>query len=189
MELESHEIWKVETKWPYEQQLSPRHEVPLDFGEFLHLAAENYDFAIYNNFCFLDNFLLKSQNKVSLVLGQCLRSLVYDFAFNSIFPFLVKIDISPSNLIISVNQGFRHFLIVLGFYFLSIYMFCNCQRQIKLLSIKIQTFCQILSQVDSSLSPCGFREISRGFEVYYQKLIVQFLLHQESIICAFFRLP
>ena len=37
-------------------------------------------------------------------------------------------------------------------------------------------------------SPCGFRETPCGFEVYYQELTVQFLFHQESIVCAFFRL-
>ena len=32
---------------------------------FLHLGPENYDFAVYSNFCFLNNFLLKSQNKIA----------------------------------------------------------------------------------------------------------------------------
>ena len=31
-----------------------------DFGEFLYLALENCDFDVYSNFCFLNNFLLKS---------------------------------------------------------------------------------------------------------------------------------
>ena len=44
--------------------------MPPDFGEFLHLAPENRDFAIFSNFCFLNNFLLKSQNKVQLVLAK-----------------------------------------------------------------------------------------------------------------------
>ena len=86
--------------------------------------------------------------------------------------------------------------------FFSIYMFCSRQRQIRLLSINTD-FYQILSLVDSNFSPFEFRETLRGFKVYYQKLIVQFLFHQESthnaflmatkhqesIVCAFFRLP
>lgn len=46
------------------------HEVLHDFGEFLHLAHENSDFVVFINFCFFNNFLLKNQNKVPLVLGQ-----------------------------------------------------------------------------------------------------------------------
>ena len=30
------------------------------FWQFLHLALESYDFAIFSHFCFLNNFLLKS---------------------------------------------------------------------------------------------------------------------------------
>ena len=99
------------------------------------LALENYDFAIFNNFCFLKNFFLKSQNRVSLILGRLLKSVVYDFAFNSILSYLVKFSILPLDLVISVNQSFQCFLIVLGIYFLNIYMFCSLQRQIRLLSI------------------------------------------------------
>ena len=36
-----------------------------NFSKFLHLAPENSDFAIFNNFYFLNNFLLKCQNKIS----------------------------------------------------------------------------------------------------------------------------
>ena len=32
---------------------------------------------------------------------------------------------------------------------------------------KITDFCQIFSLVDSSLSPCGFKETPHGFEVHY----------------------
>ena len=81
---------------------SPR-LVPLDFGEFLRLAPENYDFAIYNNFCFLNNFLLKSQNMVLLVLGWLLRSVVYDSTFNSIFSFWVNFGVLSPNRVISAN--------------------------------------------------------------------------------------
>ena len=55
---------------------------------------------------------------------------------------MVKLGILPPNLVISANKGFRCFLIVLGFYFLSIYMFCSHQRQIGILSIKLQNFSQ-----------------------------------------------
>ena len=95
---------------------------------------------------FLNNFQFKSQNKVSSILGRSLRLIVYDFEFNSILLFLVKFSILSPNLIISANQGFRRFFIVLGFYFLNIYMFCSRQRQIKLLSIKIQTFVKLFLQ-------------------------------------------
>ena len=61
--------------------------LPSNFGEFLRLALENCDFAVYSNFYFLNNFLLRSQNKFLLVLGQPLRSVVYDFAFNLIYHF------------------------------------------------------------------------------------------------------
>ena len=67
-------------------------------------------------------------------------------------------------------------------------MFCSRQRQLRLLSINTD-FCQILSLVNFSFSPYGLRKTPRGFEVYYQKLIVQLLFNQESIVCAFFRLP
>ena len=158
LESESHEIWQAEAKWSFEQQSSLCHEVPFENCEFLHLGPENCNFAVYSNFCFLNNFLLKSQNKVLLVLGQPLRSVIYDSAFNSILPFLVIFGILSPNRVISVNQGFRRFvlffvffcflfyffcfLFLFLFFFFSprIYMFCNCQRQIRLLSINTN-FC------------------------------------------------
>ena len=76
---------------------------PPGFGEFLRLALENRDFAVFSNFCFLNNFLLKSLNKVPLVLERPLRSVVYNFVFNLILPFLVKFGILPPNLIIITN--------------------------------------------------------------------------------------
>jgi len=72
-------------------------------GEFLHLGLENCDFAIYNNFCFLNNSLLKSQNKTPLILERPSRSIVYDSAFNSILPFLINFIILLPNRIISAN--------------------------------------------------------------------------------------
>ena len=44
-------------------------------GEFLHLDPENCNFAVYSNICSLNYFLLKSQNKVPLVLEQPLKYL------------------------------------------------------------------------------------------------------------------
>ena len=38
-------------------------------------------------------------------------------------------------------------------------------------------------------SPCGFSKTPRGFKIYYQELTVQFLFHQKSIVCTFFRFP
>ena len=32
------------------------HVVPLENGEFLYLGLENYDFAVYSNICFINNF-------------------------------------------------------------------------------------------------------------------------------------
>ena len=32
------------------------HVVPLENGEFLYLGLENYDFAVYCNICFINNF-------------------------------------------------------------------------------------------------------------------------------------
>ena len=72
-------------------------------GEFLHLGPKNYNFAVYSNFCFLNNFLLKSQNKFPLILGRPLKSIVYDSAFNSILSFLVNFDILLPNHVISAN--------------------------------------------------------------------------------------
>ena len=85
------------------------YEVSPENGEFLHLGLENCDFAIYSNFCFLNNFLLKSQNKILLVLGQTLKSVVYDFVFNSILPFLANFGILSPNRVISTNYSFRCF--------------------------------------------------------------------------------
>ena len=96
-----------------------------DFGKFFHLAPENSDFGVFSHFCFLSNFLLKNQNKTLLVLEQPLRSMVCDFAFNSILLFLVKFDILPPNLMISVIRVSGNFLIILGFYFFSNYIFCS----------------------------------------------------------------
>ena len=106
---ESHEIWQAKTKQSSEQQSLLCHEVPLENGEFLHLGPENCDFAIYSNIYFLNNFLLKSQNNVSLVLGSLLRSVVYDSAFNSNFPFLVTFGILSPNCVINANYGFKRF--------------------------------------------------------------------------------
>ena len=72
-------------------------------GEFLHLGPENCDFAVYSNFCFLNNLLLKSQSKVTLPLGWPLRLVVYDSTFNSILHFLVNFGILSTYCIISVN--------------------------------------------------------------------------------------
>ena len=110
----------------------------LENGEFLYLGPENYNFAVYNNFYSLNNFLLKSQNKVPLVLEWPLSSVAYDSTFNSILPFLVNFGILSPNRVIRVLDVF-----------LSIYMFCSHQRQIGLLSISTD-FCQIISLVDSS---------------------------------------
>ena len=145
LELESHENWQVEAKLSSEQQLLLCHKVLLEIGKFLYLGSNDYDFAIYSNFCFLNNILLKSQNKVLLVLVRPLRLAVYDFAFNAILPILVNFSILPPNCIISANQGFRHFLIILEFYFLSIYMFGSCQRQKEIIN-KIQTFVEFFLQ-------------------------------------------
>ena len=92
--------WRKTTFWAMVVALP---QGTLDFGKFHHIAIENYDFAIYSNFSFLNNFLLKSQNIVSFVLGRSIRLIVYNFAFNSNFPFLVHFNILPTNLIISTN--------------------------------------------------------------------------------------
>lgn len=73
------------------------------FGTFHRLAPEYCDFAIFCNFCFINNFLLKSHNKIPLVSRQPLSLVVYDFAFESILPFLVKFSILSLNLVISSN--------------------------------------------------------------------------------------
>ena len=52
--------------------------------------------------------------------------------------------------------------------FLSIYMFCSHERQIRLLSINID-FCQFYSLVDSSFITLWIQGTSHGFEVYYLK--------------------
>ena len=149
-------------------------------NEFFHLDPENCSFAVYNNFCFLNNFLLKSQNKIPLVLRRPLKSVIYDFAFNLILSFLKIFVILSTNRIISVNQDFKHF---------SQHLYVLQLSEVNQTIFSINTdFCQILSQVDSSLYPCVFRKNLRGFEVYYQKLIVWFLFYQKSILCAFFRL-
>ena len=88
------------------------HEVPPENGEFLHLSPESCNFAVYNNFCFLNNFLSKSQNRVLLILGRPLRSVVYDFAFNSILPFLVNFSILSSNRVIPCELRFQTFFSV-----------------------------------------------------------------------------
>ena len=90
--------------------------------------------------------------------------------------------------------------VILEYIFLSIKFYGALKQALKfvnffhrLLSINTN-FCQIISLVDSSLlflvdswnslwihgTPCGL-------EVYYQKLTVQFLFHQDSIVCAFFK--
>ena len=74
-----------------------------DFGKFLCLAPKNSDFAIFSHYCFFNNFLLKSQNNVPLILELPLKLVIYNFAFDSILPFLVKFGILPPNLIISAN--------------------------------------------------------------------------------------
>ena len=65
--------------------------------EFLHLGPKSCIFAVYSNFCFFNNFLLKSQNKVPLILGRLLRLVVYESALNSILPFLVNFGILSPN--------------------------------------------------------------------------------------------
>ena len=107
--LQSHEIWQPEVKQPFEQQSLLCHEVPPENGEFLHLGYKNCNFALCGNFCFFNNFLLKSQNKVTFFLGQPLKSIVYDSSFNSILPLQVNFGILSPNHIISANQGFRRF--------------------------------------------------------------------------------
>ena len=57
----------------------------LENGEFPYLGPGNYDFAIYSNFCFLNNFLLKNQNEVPLVLGQPIKLVVYNSVFKAAF--------------------------------------------------------------------------------------------------------
>ena len=54
-------------------------------------------------FFFLNNFEFKSKNNIPSVLGQLLRSVVYDSAFNSILSFLVNFGILSPNHVISVN--------------------------------------------------------------------------------------
>ena len=106
--------------------------------------------SVYNHFSFLNNVLLKNQNKIPLIFGRLLRSVVYDSAFNLIFPFLVNFSILPPNRIISTNQGFKHF---------SPYL-CVLQSSEANQTIinKIEEFLSNVSLVDYSLSPCGFRE-------------------------------
>ena len=117
---------------------------------------------------------------VLFVLGRLLRSVVYDSAFNSIFPFLVNFDILSPNCVISANQAFRHF---------SQYLYVSQSSEANQTIINKQSrFVKFSSSGFQFLSPYGFRETPRGFEVYYQKLTVQFLSHRESIVCAFFRL-
>ena len=94
MESDLYEIWQAVWKRFSDQQLSLCHKVHPNFGEFVTL---------FSNFCFLNNFLLKSHNKIPLVLEGPLRLVVYNFVFNSILPFLVKFNILPPNLMISVN--------------------------------------------------------------------------------------
>ena len=71
--------------------------------EFLHLGPKNYIFAVYSNFCFFNNSLLKSQNKVPLILEWLLRSVVYDYALNLILPFLVNFGILSPNYVVHAN--------------------------------------------------------------------------------------
>ena len=82
----------------------------LNFNKFLCLGFENSDFAVFSNFYFFNKFLFKSQNKVPLVLKRPLRSIVYDFTFNSfIFSLSIKFGILLHDLVISANQGFESF--------------------------------------------------------------------------------
>ena len=155
LESESHEIWQAEAKGLLSNSRRFAMRYPLKIANSFIQAPKTAIFAVYSNFCFLNNFLLKSQNKVLLVLGKSLRSVIYDSAFNSIFPFLVIFGILSPNRVISVNQGFRRFVLFFVFFcflflfllfcfcfFFSprIYMFCSCQRQIRLLSINTN-FC------------------------------------------------
>ena len=129
----------------------------------------------------LITFLFQSQNKIPLILGQPLRSVVYDYTLNSNLPFLVNFGILSPNHIISVNQDLRCFsqyLYVLQPLVANWTILNKHRRFVKFSSDRFQFY-----------FPHGFRETPRGFEVYYQKLTVQFLFHQESIMCAFFRLP
>ena len=128
-------------------------------------------------FVFLNNFQFKCQNKVPSVLGRLLRSVVYDSTFILIFPFSVNFSILSPNRVISANQGF--------YTFISVFIcFVAVRRQIRLLSINTDILSNFLL-VNSSFISLWIQGNLRGFEVYYQKLTVQFLFHQESIVCAF----
>ena len=103
MKLELYEIWQTEAKRLSKQLSLLCYMVPLENDEFLHLRPKNCDFSVYSNICLFNNFLLKSHNKVPLVLKRPLRSVVYDSAFNLKFPFLVNFGILLPNRIINVN--------------------------------------------------------------------------------------
>ena len=108
-ELKLHEIWQVERKRSFNQESLFYNEVCLNFSKFLCLGFENSDFAVFSNFHFFNKFLFKSHSKVPFVLERLLRSIVYNFTFNSIFSFLVKFNILPHDVVISANQGFESF--------------------------------------------------------------------------------
>ena len=151
--------------------------VPLENGEFLHLRPKNCDFSVYSNICLFNNFLLKSHNKVPLVLKRPLRSVVYDSAFNLKFPFLVNFGILLPNRIINVNQGVRRF---------SQYLYVLQPLKVNQIVInKHKLFFKFSSGGFQFLSHCGFKRTSRGFKVYYQKLTIQFLFHQREYHVCF----
>ena len=131
---------------------------------------------------FLNNFQFKSQNKVSSILKRPLRLVVYDSAFNSIFPFLVNFGILLLDCVISVNQGFR--------FFFSQYLYVLQPLEANQTIInKPKHLSNYFSRGLQFSSPCGFRETPYGFKVYYQEVTVQFMFHKENIVCAFFKLP
>ena len=147
-------------------------------GEFFCLILENCDFAIYCNFCFINNLLLKIQNNVPLVLRRPLKSVVYDFAFNSILPFLVNFSILSSKLVISVNQGVRRIQNILGYYFLSIYMICSHQGQSRLFFNKIQTFCENSFSGGFQFITLQIQGTSHEFKFYYLETNSLVSVHQ-----------
>ena len=109
LESESHEIWQAEAKGLLSNSRRFAMRYPLKIANSFIQAPKTAIFAVYSNFCFLNNFLLKSQNKAPLVLGWPLRSIVYDSTFNLILPFLVNFGILLPNCVISANQDFKYF--------------------------------------------------------------------------------
>ena len=61
----------------------------------------------FSNFFFFNKSSLKSQNKISFILGRPLKFIIYDFVFNFFFFFfflcVAKIGILTPNVMISSN--------------------------------------------------------------------------------------